>query len=431
MEVSSQAAHEFEMLYYMALGVLASYVIYCSLGRLLVRRKSQWRRILLCGGCYILCTGIIYIGDIVNLPPTLLVFICCVYVCTDGSRWKRGTMGLMVASTVLAYNAFLDSCFFYFFPGLWDYSRGGMRLVFAILLYIGIRRNQMEPDFELSLPLWKLMFMLTCIPLSIVFSLVCFRSPYSINMGTMIADGALLLVAFISFIGLFRALLVLNRQQHLEQENLLARHNRRYYEEMEAQQFEIRRLKHDLGNHLQALLALTEERRTSYIEELINHSSFTQILNYSADATVNAVLTSKESLIRHKQIGFHAVVDIQEELPFDKADICAVLSNALDNAMEACECLREAQRGQKAERTEYEISFTARFAKGLLAVSVKNPCKGADVKSKSLCTTKKDAANHGYGLRSIREAVKKYGGNMETEQKEGWFTLFLYIPTSQ
>lgn len=431
MEVSGRAAFIFEMVYYYLVMGGAAYVVYCAVRRVLVTGKMRWRKLLLFGGCYILCTTIIFIGDIVNLPPALLVFICCVCVCAEGSGWKRVTLGLMVASTVLAYNAFLDSCFFYVFPRLWESCRGLMRLAFAFILYIGIRQNRMEQDFELSTLLWKLMLMLTCMPLGVVVSLVCFRSPYSINMGTMIADGTLLFLAFISFIGLFRALSVLKRQQDLEQENLLAEHNRRYYEEMEMQQFEIRRLKHDLANHLQALLALTEERRTSYIEELIEHSSFTQVLNYSADATVNAVLTSKESLIRHKQIGLHAVVDIQEELPFEKADICAVLSNAIDNAVEACECLLEAEGERKAVRTECEISLTARFAKGVLAVCVKNPCRAFIGKKKFFYTTKKDAANHGYGLRSIREAVKKYGGSMEVEQKDGWFTLFLYIPASQ
>lgn len=43
-------------------------------------------------------------------------------------------------------------------------------------------------------------------------------------------------------------------------------------------------------------------------------------------------------------------------------------------------------------------------------------------------TTKKDRTRHGYGLRSIRMSVEKYGGHMEIRQEEGQFTLFGYLP---
>ena len=72
----------------------------------------------------------------------------------------------------------------------------------------------------------------------------------------------------------------------------------------------------------------------------------------------------------------------------------------------------------------------------MLAVSVKNPCGGVQApkeRSKKAGstlpeTTKADTKHHGFGLKSIREAVKKYGGNLELEQSEGKFTLFCWLP---
>ena len=126
-----------------------------------------------------------------------------------------------------------------------------------------------------------------------------------------------------------------------------------------------------------------------------------------------------------------------------------------------------------------EIELNARLGKGILAVSVKNPCKStrADVveaETDTLATesaadetesdtreggglprkssgsgsaagkgnagnleggrpqfpktTKRDTENHGMGLRSIQETVKKYGGSMEITRQEGRFCLFLYLP---
>ncbi len=268
-------------------------------------------------------------------------------------------------------------------------------------------------------------------------------------------------------------------------------HNRRYYEAMEQQQFEIRRLRHDLSNHLQTLLALPGEQKDDYIRGMLDNPAFGQTLVWCGDSTVNAVLTAKKSLAEQKGIRFTARVDIGEELPFEKADICAIFANALDNAVEGCMALSQAAG---------EIELNARLGKGILAVSVKNPCKNTrtgavEVESDALetesdvveaefdaveaetdtletesaaketesdtreggglprkssgsgsaagkgnagnleggrpqfpKTTKRDAENHGLGLRSIQETVKKYGGNMEITRQEGRFCLFLYLP---
>ena len=129
--------------------------------------------------------------------------------------------------------------------------------------------------------------------------------------------------------------------------------------------------------------------------------------------------------MRQKCIVFQAEVDITEELPFDRVDVCALFANALDNAMEACMRLPEGER---------RITLVARLEKGMLAVRVRNPCAGrlaADFAADGILrTTKEDVKNHGFGLRSIGEVVKKYGGNMEIEQKGEELELFLYLPCS-
>lgn len=422
------------MVWGMSLMALASFLMYQTVRCLVQVKKKWWSLPLLLFGSWMLISMIIYIGDIVNLPPTLFIFVACVYASAEGSALKRITVGLMLASAVLAFNGLHDNVLIAVIyercDGVWvGFENALLRTLFVFVFYLLIRRRTPSADFELSKPLWRLLLLLTLPPLGIVLSLILFRSPYSSDMGTMLADAVLFTIAILSFAGLFRAMFVLERQQKLEQENALARYNQKYYETMEQQQFEIRRLKHDLANHLQALLALTDEKRTAYLEELIDNPAFARVIQYSKDATVNAVLTAKESRMRGLGISFHANVQIAEELPYEKADICALFANALDNAIEACEIWMK-ETGQKPE-----IMLTARAAKGLLAVRVKNPlCTSGGYTGEMRQadhlphTTKQDAANHGFGLKSMREVVKKYGGNMEIRRENGEFDLFLYMP---
>lgn len=102
-------------------------------------------------------------------------------------------------------------------------------------------------------------------------------------------------------------------------------------------------------------------------------------------------------------------------------EICAVFGNALDNAMEAVEGFPEEKR---------RITMEARWKRGLLAVSIRNPGRiperDSRIPKKFPITTKKDRASHGFGIPSIRAVLGRYGGTMELRQEGDGVCLFLY-----
>lgn len=398
-------------------------VIFCAMMSCLIEiRRDWWRRMLLLTGCWLLVFMVLFTGDLDNLPPTLLFFLFCVWNACSGSRLKRLTVGVMLASVMFALNALFDNCIGHFIHNVMEASYSLYYFVYRALavslLYMGVRYYRPEPDFELSPPLWRLLLILCVPPMGIVCSLILFNNPTYRDPAYMLMDTALFLVAAVSFVGILWAMLTLNRQQKLERENALAEHNKKYYEAMEQQQFEVRRIRHDLANHLQLLLSLPAEEKDSYIRKMIENPAFEKVLSYSGDATVNAVLTAKESRMRQCGISFHAKVDIPGELPFEKPDLCALFANVLDNAVEACASHGADQR---------QVELNARAAKGILAVEARNPFEG-QLSGSLPGTTKADTENHGYGLRSVQQIVKKYGGSMELRQEEGWFCLFFYMP---
>lgn len=415
------------------LGMVAAVFVYLALSCLIRIKEKRWCKVFLFLSCWQASFMIIYIGDMFNLSLSMVIFLAALWITCEGTGSKKLTLGLMFSSTIYAFNGFWDNGvgFIMHHYGKDDFYRNMYlpgRLIFAVFLYLTIRSLKVEKDFELSRPLWRLMLLLTLSPLGIMISVILFSSPYVNLASIVLADSILFLIVMLSFAGLLRALIVLERQQRLERENLLADQNQRYYEAMEQQQFEIRRMRHDLSNHLQALLALPGQERDDYIKGMLDNPALGQILTWCGDSTINAVLTTKQGLMRQKGVRFLPKVDIKEELPFEKADICAIFANALDNAVEGCMELEESLR---------EIHLDARTGKGILAVNIQNACKSTESngsKERSAGrdmlpgTTKKDAQNHGFGLRSIQETVKKYGGSMEIERKEETFNLFLYLP---
>lgn len=449
------------MLCFMVISGAAAYLLLLGMKRLITVSDQWWKKTALWGSCWLLTGMIIYLGDWGNILPTVLFFMAVIWFTCEGSAWKKAAIGLMYASTILAFNALRDN---FILTGdiRWRHREvclileGVLSLLLVLFLYLATGKYAPDREYRLADSLWKLLLLLTATPFGIVLSLVLLttteeRRRRSITGGFEYKNFMLLLLALLSFIGLLRAVVVLARQQQLEEQGMLAKINRSYYESMEQQHFAIRRLKHDLVNHLAVAVALPEERREAYIKSLMEDGAVSRLLQYCGDPVVNAVLTVKEEQMKRFSVRLEAQIDILQELPFEKTDICALFSNALDNAAEACRHLPEARRYVRVE---------SRAKKGLFCLEVTNPMKAAEENvqrnrmgkegihggEKRICdsdmeeryrekerdclppTTKADKENHGFGLRSMKEIVERGGGAMEVRAEGERFEVFLYMP---
>lgn len=383
-------------------------------------RKEHWRQSIAYFACWIVTGNVLFIGDRVNLPLGLVIFVVGMYLGFEGSTIQKTAVSVMVGSMIMAYNVLADNWGEILFATVSFYVPG--RILFAILFYLTAKYFGPEKDYELSPSMWRLLLLLSLTPLGIVTAVVMMTTPYWESLSGFWLHFVLCLIALFTFAGLLWTISVLAKQEKLERQMLFAEINKNYYEAMEQQQFEVRRLKHDLTNHLQTLSALSNEQRTAYIRELLDNEQVTKTLNYCGDATVNAVLTAKESVMRQQEIDFQWRIEIAEEIPIEKADVCAVFANALDNAVEAC-------LGQNIP--EKWIWLEGRVQKGMFALVVRNPVeeKGKGYASETVPhTTKKDIKNHGFGLKSIKEIAERHGGALEIQMEEGCFELFIYFP---
>ncbi|MDE6405959.1 MAG: GHKL domain-containing protein [Lachnospiraceae bacterium] len=450
--------------------LLSGWLVMHAMSYLIRISGKRCKRLLLFAGCSFLCAMIIFIGDPFNILGTTPIFLVIVLLTCEGSFWQKLTIGLMFSSTVFSFNALRDN---YIHDLLFPAGQDGITVIifggsnsirlpaetlmlsehgysisstfilpFALTLYLYTRKFAPDKDYVLSDSMWRLLLFLTVIPLSIVLAVVTLfpiNDYATINIRVHQEYVILLLVSLLAFISLLWCVTVLARQRELEQQSMFAEINRKYYEAMEQQHFEVRRLKHDLANHMQVLSALPEERRAAYIRELSDNPALSQSFAYCGDSTVNAVLTVKKSVMERCHIRMKMEIDIPAPLPYDKTDLCALYANALDNAMEACMKLEEAQR---------EITLKCMAGKGLFCLEVSNPDPGAK-KMHSISQTEKQAApisektperrlfpstskpdktNHGFGLQSIQEIVKRYHGSLEIKTESGIFDLFIYLP---
>ena len=110
---------------------------------------------------------------------------------------------------------------------------------------------------------------------------------------------------------------------------------------------------------------------------------------------------------------------IPDVLPYKSSDLCIVLGNLLDNAMEATEKLEN----------EKDIFVSLLYQKEKLLIKIRNPYTGDLKKDRAgnYISEKKDRENHGIGLKSVRKVVEKYEGVMEIHTEDQIFEVTIIL----
>lgn len=438
-----------------------TYCCYRVIGLLIDVKEGWGYRVVMIVACWIMTSMIIFIGDLDNLPPTLVFFLLAVYICCSGSRWQRLGVGMIVLAETFSFNALIDSYL------MWGgYVPHIVRLVFWLCLWLMMKKRKMPGGRPLDKDTWKLITLLSLLPLGTVAAVILLQPmeiPWNGAHSTM--NLVLLLLCVSSFGVLMQAIPVLAAREQLMERNRMYEMNRIYYENLERQQTEIRILRHDMANHLSALVGLSGEEMQEYVQELTGYLHGDRQVQFCAHPVVNGVLNAKMPSMEHLKISFTHQIVIPKDLAMEDVELCALVGNSLDNAIEACGRVEEERRfiqlTIKAEKgmfvlqainaADENISFQG-FSQGpggglaktgLAKTGLENtglektrllgssPAKTQSMKAKLPKTTKNASKGHGFGLRSIQEIVSRYDGKLELTASGGRCTLFLYLPVKE
>lgn len=384
-----------------------------------VKQKLPWKVLLVVtfGGT----SGmVIWVGDN-NLLFTLPVFLGFFFLCTQGERLGRLAVGLIFFCLIMSVCAMLDT--YLFSLNSYDIiTRLARPVVFGLLLLLFRRRL---PDGPAVLPprLWKLVLGLAAMPLCALVAVVLLTNEKytSPAVHTLAMNQGLVVLPFVlvTSLVLLRAIRVLADHQKLERTAQLAEMRELYYQGLRREQDQVRTLRHDLRNHLTALQGLLARGQTAqaagYLEQIAGSPWAQGNQQFCENETANVVLSSKAEAARRLGLQAEFQAALPRDLPIADPDLCALLGNAIDNAMEAA---------QKAANKK--VRLRCRTDKGLFMLQVENALTGDE--RPDLSTTKKDKAAHGFGLAGMREIAARYGGSLEAGPREGRFELVVCLP---
>ncbi|MDD4774158.1 MAG: ATP-binding protein [Eubacteriales bacterium] len=177
---------------------------------------------------------------------------------------------------------------------------------------------------------------------------------------------------------------------------------------------------HDYHNHIQTLIALSgdEVKTKEYLLKLNDDLTQIDTVIKTGNVMIDAILNSKLSLIKSKNIAVQAKAVVPDDLKISEIDLCVIIGNLLDNAMEAC----------MIDNRDSWIRVYIGILKGQLYISVSNFVSGKLKKSGKNYLSTKTGGGHGFGLMRVDRIADKYNGYVNRQNEDGVFATEVMLP---
>lgn len=196
-----------------------------------------------------------------------------------------------------------------------------------------------------------------------------------------------------------------------------------HYREVENMYRQIRGWRHDYRNHIQMMKVLAAngdmDALKAYLDELDTDLNTVDTVVKTGNPMADAILNSKISLARSRNIPTQVDAHIPVKLKMSELDLCCIIGNLFDNAMEASMALPEEKRLIRVymdmKGTQLYISFTNFTA-----------AKKLSKVGKGFKTSKGEG--HGFGLVRMDDIVSRYDGYLSRNSEDGAFTTEILIP---
>lgn len=198
-----------------------------------------------------------------------------------------------------------------------------------------------------------------------------------------------------------------------------------HFAEVENMYQKMRGWRHDYHNHIQALSAYLQngeiEEAKAFLEKINENLVAVDTVVKTGNTMVDAILNSKISLMNTKEIPVKTTARVPASIGIADVDLCIIIGNLLDNAMEACVVLPKEDRFVRiyigVKSTHLYLSFTNAAGKKLQAIG------GRYHSAKGL--------NRGLGLTRVDNLVEKYGGYLTRASEDGGFTTEVILPITK
>ena len=201
-----------------------------------------------------------------------------------------------------------------------------------------------------------------------------------------------------------------------------------YYMKQSNDMENIRKISHDIKNHLEALRGNVDyQQKQEYIDGIESKLDIYQSYYKTGNTFLDNLLHAKRLEALEKKIEFKVFADFTPFKRVKNEDLCVIVSNIIDNALRECQLM-------KADNPKIEclVQLKARKIKGFLSIICENSLRESQAEAlrgnSVMETSKEDKKNHGFGVKNIRRVVREYGGEVSFNVVDDMFSVSILIP---
>lgn len=400
------------------------YIVWKFVGLFLTERKAGKRtEVIAYVIFYVISFGmfLIFHYPIVNIATNLI----CLFLVTllyEGSIRKKITTTVLIYTINMVSDILASFLFF-------DYKVGQttpqlFSIVTVLLIQISeliaarLLDNKAKQEYTRGI---KYLLIIPVLSIIMLFMLISFNLN---NRFLLVCESMGILLINIVVFYLYNMLIEVHHQ--LREKEMMELKVKVYSGQLETitqTQKKIRRLRHDMVHHIMQLYSMASLNKNAemleYLDKMeqamINPREHVSSGNKDIDGILNFMLEKAVSILKK--------VDVQVKIPEDlhtcSFELAVILGNIIDNAIEA------------ARQTEDKwLSLQITADKGILFIRVSNSyCGCIKTSGDKLLTSKEDKENHGLGLDSVKDMIKKYNGDMKITCDKNIFTvdILLYL----
>mgnify|MGYP002103128815 FL=1 len=231
----------------------------------------------------------------------------------------------------------------------------------------------------------------------------------------IVVSTALFILLLIFYALLYFIAKSLNHNNRLIQENQFLNMQQAQYDTIKGAIEETRQARHDMRHHFAVLNALAEQKDWKKLEDYLSSASQSipdTELQLCKNGAVNGIVGHYYARCKNNDITLNHSLDLPENLPVIETDICLVIANLLENALEA---------SLKSGKTKKQISITAYLhSDNIIILSVENDYNG-EINEKGGIFSSSKRNGYGIGTQSVRRIAEKNGGYCKFTYNGGTF----------
>lgn len=221
----------------------------------------------------------------------------------------------------------------------------------------------------------------------------------SCTMVLLIID--MFIIAFLNY---------LNQQEQIRQDNVILQHNIKFQNEMistwEDAYKSQRKMTHDFQNQLSVIYGLAEREAPesellSYVQTLLKINTTSSLLVKTGRQVADVLFSQKYNMAQKKNIQFCMQLDDLTNFTIDDAYLVVLLSNLIDNAIEACEKIPDVKLRKIVVKMRVENEESFLYIENTTSAPVK-------ILDDQVVVSDKNSIEHGYGLRTVANILNQY-----------------------